>query len=84
METLASLVDKLTIVNIKCFMMVDVHGDKSLTDKERLDAADKVRTLNSQRNELVKELDQFLFDAVNGNVEIKSNVVKMYKGGGSG
>ena len=39
-ETLGSLVDKLTVCNVRIWHLIDKHRDKSLSDKERLEAAD--------------------------------------------
>lgn len=84
METLGTLIDKLTVINIKCFHLIDIHGDRCLSDDKRLDAADKVRECNSQRNDLIQEIDKFLQDAIDGKVKIFNKIVKEYKGGGSG
>ena len=58
METLGSLTDKLTIVNIRLWHLEDKRRDKSLSDKERLKACDTVSEANSQRNDLIDEIDE--------------------------
>lgn len=64
METLGSLIDKLSIVNIRLWHLEDKRRDKSLSDKERLEAADTVSEANSQRNQLIDEIDKM---AAEGN-----------------
>lgn len=60
METIGSLIDKLTICNIRLWALEDLRRDKSLTDKKRLEAADKVSIVNSQRNQLIDEIDELI------------------------
>jgi len=57
METLGSLVDKLTIANIRLWHLEDSRRDAGKSDSERLAAADKVSVVNSQRNALIDEID---------------------------
>jgi len=54
-ETLGSLCDKLTIVKLKQY-----HSE----DKERL------LSLNKQINQLIAEIDEFVYDAVNGLIPV--------------
>ena len=77
-ETLGSLVDKLTIKNLRLWHLEDIRRDKSVPDSERLAAADKVSTVNQQRNDLIDEIDQFLADAIAGRVRITDPKVKIY------
>ncbi|MCK5617412.1 DUF4254 domain-containing protein [Candidatus Pacearchaeota archaeon] len=84
METLGTLIDKLTVINVKCFHLIDIHGNIDLSDDKRLEAADKVRECNSQRNELIQEIDQFIQDVLDKKVKVVRKIVKEYKGGGSG
>lgn len=64
-ETLGSLVDKLTIANIRLWHLEDDRRDKSRPDIERLRAADMVANVNAQRNDLIDEIDLYLQDAIN-------------------
>jgi hypothetical protein len=57
METLGSLVDKLTIANIRLWHLEDDRRDAARSDSERLAAADKVSEVNAQRNALIDEID---------------------------
>lgn len=77
-ETLGSLIDKLTIKNIRLWHLEDVRRDKTLPDSERLAAADKVSLVNQQRNDLMDEIDQFLADAISGKVKVTDPKVKIY------
>jgi len=78
-ETLGSLVDKLTIANIRLWHLEDVRRDKTLPDKDRLAAADAIAEVNQQRNDLMDEIDEFLFRAAHGKVKLKAPKVKIYK-----
>ena len=81
METLGSLIDKLTIANIRLWHLEDTRRDKSLPDAKRLKAADAVAVVNRQRNKLVDEIDQFFADAVSGKTtDLVDPKMKDYKG----
>ncbi len=77
-ETLGSLIDKLTIKNLRLWHLEDIRRDMSLPDSQRLDAADKVSVVNQQRNDLIDEIDQFLADAIAGRVRVTDPKVKIY------
>ena len=63
METLGSLVDKLTIANLRLWHLEDVkHASKS--DAEVADAARKICVVNKQRNALIDEIDELSDQAV--------------------
>jgi hypothetical protein len=78
-ETLGSLIDKLTIANIRLWHLEDVRRDRSLSDKDRLKAADAISEVNQQRNDLMDEIDEFLYWAAHGKVKLKAPKVKIYK-----
>lgn len=75
-ETLGSLIDKLTIANIRLWHLEDMRRDKTLTDKKRLKAADGVSVVNSQRNNLIDEIDQYVSDIF--GTELTNPKVKLY------
>ena len=77
-ETLGSLIDKLTIANIRLWHLEDKRRDKELPDAERLRAADMVAEVNAQRNDLIDEIDLFVDDAVR-NPGSKPRVCKKHK-----
>lgn len=58
MDTIGSLIDKLTIVNIRIWMAEDIKRDKSATDKKIADATRLTNIANSQRNDLIQEIDE--------------------------
>lgn len=64
METLGSLVDKLTIANVRLWHLEEKRRDLSLPDSERLKAADAVAVVNSERNNLVDEIDHLASEAL--------------------
>ena len=78
METLGSLVDKLSIANIRLWHLEDIRRNLSLSDKERLEAADKVSVVNSERNSLIDEIDEYLENAIKGDKRLTSPKVKLY------
>ena len=75
-ETLGSLIDKLTIANIRLWQLEDMRRDKILPDKERLKAADKVSVVNSQRNCLIDEIDQYVSNIF--GTKLTNPKVKLY------
>lgn len=77
-ETLGSLIDKLTIKNIRLWHLEDIRRDRNLPDSERLAAADSVSMVNQQRNDMIDEIDQFLAAAIAGNVRMIDPKVKIY------
>ena len=72
-ETLGSLVDKLTVCNVRIWHLIDKHRDLKLPDSERLAAADAADRVNKQRAKLIDEIDRFLEDAVAGKVKTWSD-----------
>lgn len=78
-ETLGSLVDKLTVANIRLWHLEDVRRDRKLSDKNRLAAADMISVVNQERNDLIDEIDEFLYKAAAGKVKLKAPKVKIYK-----
>lgn len=81
METLGSLVDKLTIVNLKIFKAEDLKRDESASDKQIADACRATNLLNTQRNDLMQEIDELFIDVVSGKSKMKlykQGSTKMY------
>lgn len=58
METPGSLIDKLSIVNIKIFHLEDIKRDELSTDKQIADATRLTNKLNKHRNQLIAEIDK--------------------------
>lgn len=57
MDTIGSLIDKLTIVNIRIWMAEDIKRSKKASDKKIADATKITNVCNSQRNDLIQEID---------------------------
>jgi len=75
-ETLGSLVDKLSIKNLRIWHLDEAleksNGSKNKELKAKRDLADK------QRQRLMDEINQFLIAALNGDVCIRDEKIKMY------
>jgi len=68
-ETLGSLIDKLTIKNIR------LNNLRKKGKKSRK----KMNIVQSQRRRLIEEMDQFLAQAFKGKVRLKDEKVKLYR-----
>lgn len=60
MDTIGNLIDKLSVVNIRIWFAEDVKRDKSASDKQIADACRITNVANSQRNDLIQEIDEAL------------------------
>jgi len=69
MDTLGSLIDKLSVVNIKIFHLVDAIEDKNADDIAVAAAARKAQTLNRERSSLINE--------INENLGVKDRITKL-------
>jgi hypothetical protein len=76
MDTIGSLIDKLTVVNIRIWMAEDVKRDKEASDKKIADATRVTNIANQQRNDLIQEIDEKLNDLV-----VSGTMQKLYKQG---
>lgn len=76
METIGSLIDKLSIVNIKIWVAEDIKRNKEASDKEIADATRITNIANQQRNDYIQEIDERL----NHMVET-GELQKLYKQG---
>lgn len=70
METFGSLIDKLTIVNIKLYHQEDIAHDPEASDSVVANAKRRIDVLNLQRNQLIQEIDELLRDVVAGNKSV--------------
>jgi len=68
-ETLGSLIDKLTIKNIR----LDNLRKKGKKSRK------KMNIVQSQRRRLLEEMNQFLTQALKGKVKLKDEKVKLYR-----
>ena len=76
MDTIGSLIDKLTIANLRIWMAENIKRDSQATDKEVAKAARTTNTVNQLRNDLIQEIDE----KINHMVET-GELQKLYKQG---
>ena len=76
METIGNLIDKLTIVNIRIWMAEDIKRDINASDKKIADATRITNVANSQRNDLIQEIDELTNKLVS-----EQKLQKIYKQG---
>ena len=76
METIGNLIDKLTIANLRIWNAEDKKRDKNASDKEIADATRVTNIVNSQRNDLIQEIDERLNHMVS-----TGELQKLYKQG---
>ena len=76
-ETLGSLVDKLTIKDIREYHInqMVILKDKKFSRKE---LTDKLRVLKRQKDEIVKEIDVFVLAAIKGKISLRDEKLKIY------
>ena len=77
-ETLGSLVDKLSIKNLRIWHLDEALEDEVTPVSKRQELQDKRDLADSQRQELAKEIDGFLGAALRGEVRICDEKIKMY------
>ena len=77
-ETLGSLVDKLSIKNLRIWHLDEVLEDEGTPVSKRQELQAKRDLADSQRQELAKEIDGFLGAALRGQVRICDEKIKMY------
>ncbi len=80
MDTIGNLIDKLTIANIRIWFAEDIKRDKKATDKQIADATRVTNIVNSQRNDLIQEIDEKLNELSQGGIQklYKQGNTKMY------
>jgi hypothetical protein len=76
MDTIGNLIDKLTVVNIRIWMAEDIKRDKNATDKKIADATRLTNTANTQRNDLIQEIDERI-----NHMVATGELQKLYKQG---
>ena len=76
-ETLGSLVDKLTIKDIREYHINEmvILKDKKFSRKE---LTDKLRALKRQKQEVIQEIDGFIAAALKGKLTLKDEKLKIY------
>jgi|TARA_B100000959_G_scaffold205178_1_gene215060 hypothetical protein len=78
-ETLGSLIDKLSIKNLRYWHIDEVIQAKDASDPQMEELKAKRDLVDSQRKDLLGEIDAFLEAALAGEVKIRDEKVKLYK-----
>jgi hypothetical protein len=77
-ETLGSLVDKLSIKNLRIWHLDEASADEKISDLQRKELKAKRDLADRQRQDLMVEVDGFLAAALRGEVRIRDEKIKMY------
>ena len=78
MDTIGNLIDKLTIANIRMWMAEDIKREVYASDKRIAYACRITNVVNSQRTDLIQEIDESL-----NKMAKTGNLQKLYKQGES-
>ena len=78
-ETLGSLIDKLSIKNLRYWHLDEDSQARDSSDPQKQELMDKMKLVDRQRKELLEEIDVFLCSALAGEVRIRDEKVKLYK-----
>ena len=78
-ETLGSLIDKLSIKNLRYWHLDEAYQAKEASDSQKQELMAKMELVDRQRKELLEEIDVFLTSALAGEVRIRDEKVKLYK-----
>ena len=78
-ETLGSLIDKLSIKNLRYWHLDEDSQARDASDPQNQELIDKMDLVDRQRKELLEEIDVFLNSALAGEVRIRDEKVKLYK-----
>ena len=76
-ETIGSLVDKITIIELKRYYMKQQTERQDANDTHRQECQKKLNVLTEQRDDLVEEVDLLLQDIMSGKKALK--VYRQYK-----
>ena len=77
-ETLGSLIDKLSIKNLRSWHLEEMIAEKNGTETEVEELKAKLETVEWQRQNLQQEIDAFFDGALEGKVKIRDEKVKLY------
>jgi hypothetical protein len=78
-ETLGSLIDKLSIKNLRYWHLDEDSQTRVASDPQKQELMAKMELVDRQRKELLEEIDAFLTSALAGKVRIRDEKVKLYK-----
>lgn len=79
METVGSLIDKLSINELKIYHMTEQKNRDDVDDAFREDCENRLQILTTQREDLAEELQQLMNDVFSGQKSFKVyRQMKMY------
>ena len=78
-ETLGSLIDKLSIKNLRYWHLDELIQQENSSDLKTEELKAKLITVESQRKDLLNEIDTFLAAALVGEVKVCDEKVKLYR-----
>jgi len=78
-ETLGSLIDKLSIKNLRYWHLDELIQQENSSDLKTEELKAKLITVESQRKDLLNEIDTFLAAALAGEVKVCDEKVKLYR-----
>jgi hypothetical protein len=70
-ETIGSLVDKLSILDLKIYHMQEQIDRKDATPEHRQNCVQRLQIMNIQRQDLTEELSQLFSDVMAGKRKLK-------------
>lgn len=76
METIAGLIDKLVVANLRIWKAEDIKRNKNASDKELADMTRLTNVVNQQRNDLIQEIDEKINQMV-----LTGELQKLYRQG---
>ena len=78
-ETLGSLVDKLSIKNLRYWHIDESIAKEDSSSPQTQELKVKLKLVDNQRNDLLNEIDAFLAAALTGDVKVCDEKVKLYR-----
>ncbi len=78
-ETLGSLIDKLSIKNLRHWHLDELIQQENSSDLKTKELKAKLVIVESQRKDLLNEIDIFLAAALAGEVKVCDEKVKLYR-----
>lgn len=70
-ETIGSLVDKITIINLKIYHMEEQINRDDVEEDFKLKIKDKISILKIQKNDLEDELTELFYNVISGKTRMK-------------
>ena len=78
-ETLGSLIDKLSIKNLRYWHLDESIAKENFSSPQTQELKIKLKLVDSQRKDLLNEIDAFLAAALTGDVKVCDEKVKLYR-----